>query len=138
MKALIVGVGNPLKKDDNIGNLVARELSKKYETVIAETTPEAFINKMKEYDVVVFIDAIDFNSEPGKVKAFSLEQVIDKSLSTHSVPLQLIKSLLGEKEVIVVGIQPKEVGYGEELSKELKDVRIIARKAEMLLHEVLP
>ncbi len=138
MKTLVVGIGNPLKKDDNIGNVIAIEISKEYDTIIAEVNPEAFLNKMKDYDVIIFLDAVEFNSLPGDVRLFSLEEVTDRAFSTHSTPFSLISSMLKSKKAVVIGIQPKDTGYGIGLSEELKSMKEdIKKKTKKLLNEIL-
>ena len=126
MKKTIIGIGNPLKKDDNIGNLVVDELKKmKNDEILfirAETNPENFIGKIKSFnpDVIYFIDAVEFDGKVGEVKVFSIDEVLNESLSTHGISVKIFKDFFPNVEIYVVGIKVEDIEYDEELSKNLK------------------
>ena len=121
MKA-VMSIGNPLKSDDNIANIVLDKLSFKDITKIrAEITPENFITRLKKYDEIIILDALDFGGETGDVKIFDLDEVKGVSLSTHSLPIDLLKRFLPNSEIKVIGIQPKNIDFGEVLSSELQN-----------------
>lgn len=123
---MVVSIGNPIKSDDNIANLVLDEIEnlKGIKCIKAEVTPENFIEPLKRIKPrkVFFMDAIDLGGAPGEVKLFKLDDLEELSASTHSISLVLIKQLLGAGmvNIRVIGIQPKTTVFGLEISKELK------------------
>jgi len=142
MKKVVIGIGNLLKRDDNIGNLVVDELRKnsRDETILfirAETNPENFIGKIKSFnpDIIYFIDAVEFDGEVGEVKSFSINDVLNDSLSTHGISVKVFKDFFPDAEIYVVGIKPEDIGYGEKLSLSLKkNFGNIVNKAKKLTY----
>jgi len=128
MRKVVIGIGNPLKKDDNIGNLVVDELRKNSENkntlfIRAETNPENFIGKIKSFnpDVIYFVDAVEFDGKVGEVKVFSIDAVLNKSLSTHGISVKIFKDFFPDAEIYVVGVKVEDMGYGEGLSLSLRN-----------------
>ena len=120
MKA-VISIGNPIKSDDNIGNIILEKIGVDAMKFRAETSPENFLEKMKGCDKIIILDALEFGGAVGEVKVFDLDSVNDRLMSTHSIPIALFKRFLPDSKIIVVGIQPKNVEFGEELSEELKE-----------------
>lgn len=128
---MILGIGNPLKYDDGCGPALIEKLkSRKAENLKAEiidagTAPENYTGKIKQIkpDTLVIVDAIDFAEKPGSIKIVELEKIGIQSLSTHNVPLKTfvdyLKADLPKLEVLIIGIQPKQAGFGEGLSPEV-------------------
>ena len=125
---LVVGMGNPLKSDDNIGNLIAEKLD--CEKIIAESNPEAYVSKMKNYKKIIFIDAVDFNAEPGSVKMFKINNLDEIPFSTHGIPVSFFRKMLPDSEIFVIGIQPKSLEFGTEL---FLDVEEVLKKVKLLI-----
>jgi len=141
MRKIVIGIGNPLKKDDNIGNLIVDKLKKITNDdnilfIRAETNPENFISKIKSFDpnIIYFIDAVDFNKEIGEVKVFKIDDVLNESLSTHGISVKVFKDFFPDTEIYVVGIKVEDIGYGEELSKSLK-LDDISNKVKNILYQ---
>lgn len=121
MKA-VVGMGNPLKSDDNIGNIVVDRLRiEDMVKVIAETTPENILGKVSDCDDIIFVDAIDFKGNVGDVKLFSLEDVEDVFETTHTIPISMFRSYFPKAKILIIGIQPYVVDMGTSISLELKE-----------------
>lgn len=125
---LLVGIGNALKSDDNIGNLVVEKLKNGFDVLVAETNPEAYLSKMKGYDKIIFVDAVDFQGEVGEVKLFKLDEIQDLLYATHNIPINVLKKMLHGVEIKVIGIQPMNLEFGTELSLNLEDVISKVRK----------
>ena len=125
---LLVGIGNALKSDDNIGNLVVEKLKNDFSVLVAETNPEAYLSKMKRRDKVIFVDAVDFQGKIGEVKLFKLDDIQDLLYATHNIPVSMLKKLLPGVEIEVVGIQPKNLEFGTELSLNLDEIVEKVRK----------
>ena len=119
---LLVGIGNVLKSDDNIGNLVVEKLKNDFDILVAETNPEAYLSKMKGRDKIIFIDAVDFKGEIGEVQLFNLEDIQDLLYATHNIPVSMLKKMLPGVEIQVIGIQPKSLEFGTELSLNLEEI----------------
>ena len=123
MKIVILTIGNPLKTDDNISNLVGLELKKEgFNVYISETQPENFISVLRkaDADTIIFIDAMEFGGDPGAVHIYDFEDLLTDSFSTHSVPVNMIKEYFSGKEIYCIGIQPKSVYDGQHLTHELQ------------------
>ncbi len=127
-------MGNPLRRDDGIGpkiiqlleeNRNSYNLSSKADLLDGGTDGLGLIEYLKEYKKVIIIDAVDMKLEPGTIKIFTpLEAVLNiksDALSTHGFGIaeliKLAKELNINPELIIVGVQPEDVSYGEGLSK---------------------
>ena len=119
---LFVGIGNRLKSDDTIGIYICEELkqSGRKQVLIVESGIEKFVGKinMMNPDILVFVDCTDFNKEPGYFKLFPISETIDNTLHTHTISLLRISEFF-KMQTYVLGIQPKFVGFGEEISPEV-------------------
>lgn len=133
----VMSIGNPIKSDDNIGNIIIDKL--KVNDIIkikAEINPENFMNKLKELDEIIILDALDFGGQVGEVKFFELDKINEVSISTHSIPISMIKRLLPNSEIKIAGIQPKSIDFGEELTKEMKEkIEYIVEKITLFLKQ---
>jgi hydrogenase 3 maturation protease len=140
VRCAVVSIGNPIKSDDNIANLVLDEIEdlKGVECIRAELTPENFVKPLRQLKphIVFFMDAIDFDGFPGEVRLFKLEDLEELRASTHSIPLTSIKRLFGTNatDIKIIGIQPKVIDFGLKISKELKaNFENIVGKVERLV-----
>jgi hydrogenase maturation protease len=86
-ETLILGVGNPLRRDDGIGpeviRLLTEEKTKKnrmyelpYDVDLLDggTDGLGLIEYLKEYKKVIIIDAVEMKLAPGTVKVFTPEE----------------------------------------------------------------
>ena len=127
-KLAILTVGNVLRRDDGLGGLIAKKLKEKMVSVPifdGGEAPENYLEKILKHspEVVLIIDTVDFNSNPGEVRIFEQDQLLHRDFSTHGMSLKLVMEYLknrGVKEVRLIGIQPKDTGLGEGLSKEVE------------------
>jgi hydrogenase maturation protease len=146
-KVLIIGVGNILLKDEGIGVHIVHELEKLrlpegVKVFDGGTGGLSIIDLMKETPRVIFLDAVEMGEKPGTTMRITLQEVkmaTDKvNFSLHQVGLPqvlLLASLLGvSPEVVIFGIQPKDLGWGIGLSPELK--RAIPEIIESVLREI--
>ncbi len=107
----ILGMGNPLKHDDDIGNIIARRLG----GIATYTEPQNFASKDKDF---IIIDAIDFGGEVGEVRLFRSADVVASFATTHNIPVTFFEKL--GKTIRLIGVQPKDLSFGEGLSSELQ------------------
>lgn len=143
---LIVGVGNILREDDGIGIRIVNYLSNEIKTnnkniCFLDCGIKTFylLDIVREYDKIVIIDAINFQSPPGTVKLFNqneIQTIINQRqlFNFHSFNLNEV-FLFAEYEKIIdkfllIGIQPYSIAYKNELSNELK------KKEEEIKNEV--
>jgi len=136
MKA-VMSMGNPIKSDDNIGNIILDKLDIENITKIkGEVTPENFVKKLKNCDEVIILDALEFGGNVGEVKVFELNEIKDVVASTHSIPIDLLKRFLPDSKIKIIGIQPKNIEFGEELSEELENkIEEIVEKVTLFLKQ---
>ena len=84
---------------------------------------------MCEADKIIFIDAVDNGKKPGSVICIKAESVCSayrkNKYSLHDMDLiEVLKiaTLLGNlPEIKIIGIQPKTIKHGIELSMELRE-----------------
>lgn len=134
----IIGLGNPLRRDDRIGILLLRYL-KQNETVLSQTVDFIdggtsgmnLIHLFEDYHIIFLLDAVDFKGKPGEMKKFTIDEIknqkLSLSLSTHEPDFLSVIMFLKEldktpKNLFIFGIQPKDMSYGMEVSKELQGV----------------
>jgi hydrogenase 3 maturation protease len=117
----VVGLGNPLKGDDNIGNIVLDRFGHLDGVKTFKGIPENLTAPLRELSPskVFFIDAVDFGGRPGEVRLYRLADTETPIPSTHSFPVQILQSFLPKTEFFVIGIQPARVNYSTKLSPEL-------------------
>lgn len=143
---LILGVGSPLRRDDGIGpeiirllkekrseNMTGNNFSEDIDLIDGGTDGLGLIEYLKEYKKVLIIDAVDMKLPPGTVKIFSPDEAVlnikSDALSTHGFGIaELIKLAKGldiNPELVIVGVQPEDVSYGENLSFSVSSVNDI-------------
>jgi len=148
-KIVIIGVGNLLLKDEGVGVHVAQELQKRDLSSAVEVHDGAvagigLLDFFPGASKVLLIDAADMNLDPGAIVRFTPEEVISEKggprFSAHDVSLlevlKLAKALdQYPLEVVIFGIQPKEISWGTELSPEVR--ASVPKVIEAVLKEVI-
>ena len=124
---LIFGWGNPSRGDDALGPCLIKRLEGHLDALCidAGSAPENYLGKIikASADVVLFIDAVDFNKEPGYYKILKQEEILKTGLTTHDLsPRMLIEYLAVETKarIYLLGIQPKDLKIGQELSEPVQ------------------
>ena len=119
---LFVGVGNRLKSDDAIGIYICEKIistdSKK--VLIVESGIEKFVGKINLIapDILILVDCTDFNNEPGFWNLVPIEKILDHTMHTHTISIKRISEFF-EMPAYILGVQPKNVKFGEEFSDEV-------------------
>lgn len=133
METLVLGLGNPLMKDDGIGCAVIEKLDKtKISADIKNGATSGFsiLEDLKNYKKTIIIDAVDMGRAPGSYARFNADELLSlpegQNFSLHEMGLvEVIKigrSLNDDfKNVIIVGVQPKDVSQGSKLSPEVQN-----------------
>ncbi len=127
-KYLLLFVGNTFRSDDGIAPYIAGQLSNNADNIKilnVEDKPELYLDdiiNVKPNKTIIF-DAANFNGEPGEIRCIPVENINNMTLSTHTFPLGAIAELIKQDtgaDVYFIGIQPKNVGFGENISSEIK------------------
>jgi hydrogenase 3 maturation protease len=119
-RALIVGIGNPLKGDDGAGPLVCQQLAGGVcaDLIDAGTVPENYIQPIieKAPQNLLIVDAVDFGGAPGAIGVFKPDQLSCVAVSTHALSPHLFIDIIRREidaDVYLIGIQPSQVGLGQ-------------------------
>ncbi|MBN2544555.1 MAG: hydrogenase maturation protease [Spirochaetes bacterium] len=133
-KTAILGVGNPLRTDDGVGPEIIRILLEEKDIINADIIDcgiNVFLlfNYLEKYKNIIIVDALNFDSDPGTIKLIDINEsesfdFID-ALSTHGFGLKevlnMAKKMNISNKITVVGIQAKNISYGNEMSEEIKE-----------------
>lgn len=142
-RLVIIGVGNPLRGDDSLGLEIVENIRgrvpRNVRVIYGGPAPENFIGKIRRFKPshVLIIDAALFGGEPGEAKLIPPEQIPSEVISTHAMPLSLLISLIQKEtnaKVILLGVEPKNLGLGEGMSWEVKDA--IEKYARALINVI--
>ncbi|MDD5617903.1 MAG: hydrogenase maturation peptidase HycI [Candidatus Omnitrophica bacterium] len=134
-KVLVVGIGNSLKGDDGFGPALVERINNKIKAqcLDAGSSPENYIGKIIKLkpSVVLFVDAVSIEGTPGTIRLIKAEEIPQYGFSTHNVSPKLmienIKSQI-DVDIFMLGIQPKNLEFGESLSKEIEEKVILLEK----------
>jgi hydrogenase maturation protease len=131
-RTIVIGVGNLLQKDEGIGIHAVKALQEMQlpdnVTIIDGGTSPDILACTRGGDRLIIVDAARAGGEPGAIYRFQPDDLVSESgeaLSIHElgVPHNLRLMLLSGNEpsdVVIIGIEPKEIAWGIELSPELK------------------
>lgn len=121
-RIIVLGIGNPLKRDEGVGVRVAEELMSRYEfpervrLEDAGTMGMMLMPLFAEYDVMIVVDAVDNTGfEPGTVVLMTAEELAPNQVmhSLHDVRfVDVIQAadLIGyEIEARFVGVQVSDM-----------------------------
>jgi len=144
---VIIGCGNLLLKDEGVGvhlieYLKKVDLPKDVELVDGGTAGLNLIDFIKNAQKVVIVDAVKAGGQPGDIYSFSpqdFETETSLKTSLHDITLKDVFRIMRQTDSLpnikIIGIEPKEIDIGTELSGELKEK--LARLSEIVLKEVL-
>lgn len=136
MKTLVLGLGNPLLRDDSIGLRVAQELRGQFDCDPDIEVSEDYwgglrlMERMIGFDRAIIIDAILADSEPGTIHLLSPDDIpTQRSASAHDVNLPTAlefgrragAQLPPASEITLIGIEAADVQtFDESLTPELE------------------
>jgi hydrogenase 3 maturation protease len=123
-KILFVGVGNLLRQDDGIGPYISSRIreSDNIKVINVEVSLENYIGKINsvDHDTLVLIDCVDMKKPPGTYELMPVTQVKDLTFNTHNISLKRISEFF-RNEVLILAVQPENIGFGENLSYIVQD-----------------
>ncbi len=131
-RIVLVGIGNPLRKDDNIGIEVIDALEGKVPEhvllVKSETVPESFIGEIEAFKPthILILDAALLNLRPGSIRLIKPQTAAEVAISTHALPIQIFCEYLAEAtgaEIAMLLIQPEDTSFGEGLTPRLNQAK---------------
>ena len=135
MRIAVLGIGNILLSDDGVGVHVLRKLQEEYdfpesvELIDGGTKGLDLLPLFEDKNKILIIDAANFKKEPGTIDTIEGDKIpafLSTKLSVHQIglPDTLFAAKLMDitpSEMSLIGIQPKSMETGIELSEEIKD-----------------
>ena len=132
-RIVIVGVGNLLMKDEGVGIHVIKHLQEinmppDIELIDGGTAPD-LIAYIRAGDKLIIVDSAQAGGEPGAIYRFLPEDLATDTgtlASAHELGVELnlkLMSLMGNepREIAIIGVEPKEIDWGTELTEELQN-----------------
>jgi hydrogenase 3 maturation protease len=124
-KTLFVGIGNLLRTDDGVGVYISERIrnNNNVSSLTAEVSIENYIGKINRLnpDILIIIDCADMKESPGTFKLLPVCQIHDMTFNTHSISLSRLRQFF-IMPVYVLGIQPENIDFGENLSYLVRNV----------------
>jgi hydrogenase 3 maturation protease len=138
---VIVGVGNEMKADDGVGILITERLrqrlrlkerlrarQRRKESICildGGTTPENLTGTIKKIrpSHILLLDAAQMGKGPGEVAVLDPKNIEGVNFSTHSFSISDFAGYLKREigaETVILGVQPKSVEFGADMSKEVR------------------
>ena len=122
---VFIGIGSPDRSDDGVGIQLALELRK-------HGSNDVFLESEIEEDEalwednadrpLIFLDAVDFQEETGKVILLAMNHVLNNASLSHKF-LPIVSGLMNYKQLknaYMLGIQPQSIANGGEISDPVK------------------
>ncbi|MFW9889099.1 MAG: hydrogenase maturation peptidase HycI [Candidatus Thorarchaeota archaeon] len=139
----VLGIGNDLRSDDGLGLVIVNGLKHiQGPNLLVEnvgSVPEAFAGNLTDFDAerLIMVDAVDMVRPPGHIELVTKDRIGGITISTHRMPLSLLMQYLEDRtgaQTILLGVQPKNIEFGEGLSPEIQTVteKIISTLEKML------
>ena len=147
----IFGVGNRLLGDEGIGPSVIDNLSRMHlppyvDIVDCGCDLLGSMSYQSEPQKIIIVDAIRAGGKPGEIYRFyysKLATMQDKTGSGHQIGtidvlrlLKLVYPVLANSEITVIGMEPKSLELGNNLSQEVKEK--IADVTRLVIEEISP
>jgi hydrogenase maturation protease len=131
MGKFVLGMGNVLLRDEGIGCHVVHALEgiplPDVEIIDGGTCPDV-LQLVENADKLVIVDAVRGGGTPGQIYRFHPEDITlaqKPFLSLHDVglvdSLRLMQLWRNIGEAVIIGVEPKEISWGLELSPELQE-----------------
>lgn len=129
----VIGLGNELRGDDTIGPAIIRELRERNLPVsldLINAGADAFtlLEHLIADTPVLIIDCARMGKSPGEVVKFNINdarfKAIENSVSLHGFGFSEVLAMAGKigkvADCTVIGVEPKTVEFGKELSDEVR------------------
>jgi len=121
VRRVILGIGNPLRRDDGVGLWVAERMTgTDWEVIPAAQSVENALGLVRRLapDLLVVVDAAEMGLSAGRVRRLPIEAGERMLGSTHALPLPFLLSTVRDRvgEIVLIGIQPADRSLGEGLT----------------------
>ncbi len=129
----VLGIGNPLCRDDGIGIRIIREMqgSAKYpgvEIIDGGSAPDLFSLLAENVRKLIIVDALRGGGQPGAIYRLALAEgniAAATPASLHGMGILDSLKLMGQlgrylPAVIIIGIEPADVSHGLRLSPAIE------------------
>jgi len=131
MGKFVLGIGNVLLRDEGIGCHVAHALEEiplpDVKIIDGGTCPDV-LQFLEDTDKLIIVDAVKGGGPPGQIYRFHLEDITLEQkpfLSLHDMGLvdnlMLMQLWRNIGEAVIIGVEPREINWGLELSPELRE-----------------
>jgi len=145
MRTLVLGLGNPILRDDSVGLQVARRLASELAGVEGVDVAEDYhgglrlMERMVGYDRAVIIDAIQSGACPGSLLRLAVDaRPTQHSASTHDVDLptalavgrQAGAHLPASDQIAIIAVEAEDVlSFGEAMTPQVEAAIPLAARA---------
>jgi hydrogenase maturation protease len=131
MGKFVLGIGNVLLRDEGIGCHVVHALEgiplPDVKIIDGGTCPDV-LHFLDDADKLIIVDAVKGGGRPGQIYRFHLDDITLEQkpfLSLHDVglvdSLMLMQPWHNIGEAVIIGVEPREIDWGLELSPELQE-----------------
>jgi hydrogenase maturation protease len=131
MGKFVVGIGNALLRDEGVGCHVVHAMEgislPDVKIIDGGTCPDV-LQLLEDADKLVIVDAVKGGGTPGQIYRFHLEDITLEQkpfLSLHDMDfadsLKLMQLGHNIGEAVIIGVEPREINWGLELSPELQE-----------------
>ncbi|MDR1195930.1 MAG: hydrogenase 3 maturation endopeptidase HyCI [Endomicrobium sp.] len=129
-KIIFLAIGSELRGDDAAGIIAANELLKKtlpenFKVLIGHTAPENLTGEIRRFapSHLIICDAADSGLNAGEINVISPEDIQGAAFSTHMMPINIFINYISMDnpcKPLIIGIQPKTLEFGAEVSAPVK------------------
>jgi len=131
MGKFVLGIGNVLLRDEGVGCHVVHALEgiplPDVKIIDGGTCPDV-LQLLEDADKLIIVDAVKGGGMPGQIYRFHLEDITLEQkpfLSLHDIGLvdnlMLMQLWRNIGEAVIIGVEPREINWGLELSPELQE-----------------
>lgn len=135
-------------KDEGVGVHLLHELTRieppagKEVVLIDSGTSSDVASAIETADKLIVLDAINAGGKPGTVYRFNLDDINighESGISAHDISLlyeiKLQQAIKNRKiDTVIIGVEPKEIDWGLELSPEIKNSLSMVK--ELVMEEI--
>jgi len=146
-RIVVLGAGNLLLKDEGVGihliqKLRGMEIGEGVELIDGGTSLLDFLPEAEDVSKLIIVDAIKLGGKPGKTYKICVDDSLLRGAKgmTSLHQLGVVETLaIAQKmgklpHTVIIGIEPKDIGYGLELSPEIE--REMGKMVNLILNEV--
>ena len=146
-KIVVLGTGNLLLRDEGVGvhliqKLKEMEIGEGIELVDGGTSLLDFIPQAEDVSKLIIVDAVKLGGKPGTTYKICVDDSLLKGAKgmTSLHQLGVVETLAIAQKMgklpytVIIGIEPKEIGYGLELSPEVE--RKMGKIVNLILDEI--